>query len=73
MSRVGNSSIKLPQDTTCSFENNVLSVKGKLGTATLLINDMFTINQKESPSSGTLLSPGRGTQITLRDRNLEFS
>ena len=48
MSRVGNSSIKLPQDTTCSFENNVLSVKGKLGTATLLINDMFTINQKEN-------------------------
>ena len=48
MSRVGNSSIKLRQDTTCSFENNVLSVKGKLGTATLLINDMFTINQKEN-------------------------
>ena len=48
MSRVGNSSIKLPQDTTCSFENNVLSVKGKLGTATLPINDMFTINQKEN-------------------------
>ena len=48
MSRVGNSSIKLPQDTTCSFENNVLSVKGKLGTATLLINDMFTINQQEN-------------------------
>ena len=48
MSRVGNSSIKLPQDTTCSFENNVLSVKGKLGTATLLINNMFTINQQEN-------------------------
>ncbi len=48
MSRVGNSSIKLPQDTSCSFENNVLSVKGKLGTATLPINDMFTINQKEN-------------------------
>ena len=48
MSRVGNSRIKLPQDTTCSFEKNVLSVKGKLGTATLLINDMFTINQQEN-------------------------
>ena len=48
MSRVGNSSIKLPLDTTCSFENNVFSVKGKLGTATLPINDMFTINQKEN-------------------------
>ena len=48
MSRIGNSIIKLPQDTTCSFENNILSVKGKLGTATLLIDDMFTINQQEN-------------------------
>ena len=48
MSRIGNSSIKIPKDTTCSFENNILSVKGKLGTATLLIDDMFTINQQEN-------------------------
>ena len=48
MSRIGNSIIKIPKDTTCSFENNILSVKGKLGTATLLIDDMFTINQQEN-------------------------
>ena len=48
MSRIGNSSIKIPKDTTCNFENNILSVKGKLGTATLLIDDMFTINQQEN-------------------------
>ena len=39
-------SIKLPQDTTCSFDNNILLVQGKLGEATLPINELFTIKQK---------------------------
>ena len=43
MSRIAKNNIKLPEDTICSFDNNVLSVKGKLGEATLLINDLFTI------------------------------
>ena len=48
MSRIAKNSIKLPENTTCSFENNILSVKGKLGTATLSINNLFTVKQKES-------------------------
>ena len=43
MSRIAKNSIKLPQDTTCSFDNNILSVKGKLGETTLPINELFTI------------------------------
>ena len=48
MSRIAKNSIKLPQNTTCSFENNILSVKGKLGEATLSINNLFTIKQLEN-------------------------
>ena len=48
MSRIAKNSIKLPQDTTCSFENNILSVKGKLGEATLTVNELFTIKQQEN-------------------------
>ena len=48
MSRIAKNSIKLPQDTTCSFDNNIFSVQGKLGKATLLINELFTIKQKDN-------------------------
>ena len=48
MSRIAKNSIKLPQDTTCSFDNNILSVKGKLGETTLPINELFTIEQKDN-------------------------
>ena len=51
MSRIAKNSIKLPEDTICSFDNNVLSVKGKLGEATLLINDLFTIKQQNNEIS----------------------
>jgi len=48
MSRIAKNNIKLPEDTICSFDNNVLSVKGKLGETTLLINDLFTIKQQNN-------------------------
>ena len=48
MSRIAKNSIKLPQDTTCNFDNNILKVKGKLGEATLAISELFTIKQKDN-------------------------
>ena len=48
MSRIAKNSIKLPQDTTCSFDNNILLVQGKLGEATLSIGELFTIKQKDN-------------------------
>ena len=48
MSRIAKNSIKLPQDTTCSFDNNILLVQGKLGEATLSISELFTIKQKDN-------------------------
>ena len=48
MSRIAKNSIKLPQDTTCSFDNNILLVQGKLGEATLPISELFTIKQKDN-------------------------
>ena len=43
MSRIAKNSIILPKDTTCIFENNILSIKGKLGSISLSINEIFTI------------------------------
>ena len=43
MSKIGKNSIKIPQDTICEFENNILSIKGKLGSLSLSINDSFTV------------------------------
>ena len=48
MSRIAKNSIKLPQDTTCSFENNILSIKGKLGNLSLSISDIFTIKNENN-------------------------
>tara|TARA_Y100001970_G_C13752620_1_gene611748 strand:+ start:47 stop:580 length:534 start_codon:yes stop_codon:yes gene_type:complete len=43
MSRIAKNSIKLPKDTSCSFENNIIAIKGKLGEASLSIDNIFTI------------------------------
>ncbi len=43
MSRIAKNSINLPKDTTCTFENNILLVKGKLGSISLSISNIFTI------------------------------
>ena len=48
MSRISKNSIKLPQDTNCSFDNNILVVKGKLGEATLPISELFVIKQQDN-------------------------
>jgi len=47
MSRIAKNSIKLPKDTTCNYENNVLSVKGKLGEMSLNVNSLFTLELKD--------------------------
>ena len=46
MSRIAKNSIKLPEGTTCSFENNTFSVKGKLGESKLSINQLFVVKQE---------------------------
>ena len=51
MSRIAKNSIKLPQDTSFSFEKNLLTVKGKLGETTLSISELFTIKQTDSEIS----------------------
>ena len=51
MSRIAKNSIKLPEGTTCSFENNTFSVKGKLGESKLTINHLFIIKQEDDLTS----------------------
>ena len=51
MSRVAKNSIKVPENTTCIFENNVLSVKGKLGVLDMPIIDIFTIKNENNEIS----------------------
>ena len=46
MSRIAKNGIKLPQDTTCSFDNNILLVQGKLGEATLSISEFLQLSKK---------------------------
>lgn len=48
MSRIAKNSIKIPNDTSCKYENNILSAKGKLGEMTLSINPLFNVDLKES-------------------------
>ena len=48
MSRIAKNSIKIPNDTSCSYENNILVAKGKLGEMTLSINSFFNIDLKEN-------------------------
>jgi large subunit ribosomal protein L6 len=48
MSKIAKNGIKLPQDTTCNFDNNVLLVKGKMGEITLPINELFIIKQQDN-------------------------
>jgi len=48
MSRIAKNSIKIPNDTSCSYENNILVAKGKLGEMTLSINSLFNIDLKEN-------------------------
>ena len=47
MSRIAKNSIKIPSETSCKYENNVLMVKGKLGEIHLTINPVFSVDFKE--------------------------
>ena len=38
MSRIAKNSIKIPEGTSCNFDNNILTVKGKNGENTLISN-----------------------------------
>jgi len=51
MSRIAKNSIKLPQDTSCTFDNNTLLVKGKLGETKLTINKILTVKQNDNEIS----------------------
>ena len=44
MSRIAKNSIKIPNETSCKFENSILVAKGKLGEMSIKINDLFDIN-----------------------------
>ena len=48
MSRIAKNSIVIPKDTICAFENNILSIKGKLGSLSLSINNGFTIKNENN-------------------------
>ena len=41
MSRIAKNSIKIPQATSCIFNNNTLTVKGQHGEMTLNLNEKF--------------------------------
>ena len=48
MSRIAKNSIKIPNDTSCLYEKEVLLAKGKLGEMSLKINPLFSINLKDN-------------------------
>ena len=47
MSRIAKNSIKISKETTCSFNDGVLKVKGKLGETSLNLNPLYKIDIKE--------------------------
>ena len=47
MSRIAKNSIKISKETTCSFNDGVLKVKGKLGETSLILNPLYKIDFKE--------------------------
>ena len=51
MSKIGKSAIQLPEGASFTFENNILSIKGKQGNANLQISNLFKIEQKENEIS----------------------
>ena len=47
MSRIAKNSIKFTKETTCSYENGLLLVKGKLGELSLNLNPLYTLEIKD--------------------------
>ena len=48
MSRIAKNSVKIPSETSCTYENNVFFAKGKLGEMSLKINSLFEVDLKEN-------------------------
>ena len=48
MSRIAKNSIKIPEGTTCNFDNSILKVKGKNGEIDLKINAKYTIKNENN-------------------------
>ena len=46
MSRIAKNSVKFSSETSCKYENSVLTAKGKLGELSLNINPLFNIDLK---------------------------
>ena len=44
MSRIAKNSIKIPENISCKFENDIFSAKGKLGEMFLKINSLFKVD-----------------------------
>ena len=62
MSRIAKNSIKIPSETSCKYEGDILVAKGKLGEMTLTINSLFNIHLKENelfvlPKNETYIFP----------------
>jgi large subunit ribosomal protein L6 len=47
MSRIAKNSIKIPTETTCTYENNMFFAKGKLGEMSISIHHLFNIELKD--------------------------
>ena len=48
MSKIAKNAIKMPENTSITFEGDTLMAKGKLGSASLKINSIFKIEQKDN-------------------------
>tara|TARA_Y100000590_G_scaffold440045_1_gene564916 strand:- start:1188 stop:1721 length:534 start_codon:yes stop_codon:yes gene_type:complete len=48
MSRIAKNSIKIPEGTSCVFNNNILTVKGKHGEINLKVHEKYTIKNENN-------------------------
>ena len=48
MSKIAKNSIKIPEDISCIYNDNILTVKGKLGEITLKVNEKYTIKNENN-------------------------
>lgn len=70
MSRIGQNSIKIDRDISCSFQNGSFNAKGKLGEMSILVDPLYTVDileneilvkpieekDKQNPNWGTMRS-----------------
>ena len=48
MSRIAKNSIKIPEDVSCIFDKNILTVKGKHGEIILKVNEKYKIKNENN-------------------------